>query len=57
MTTNRPILPGPHQGGIIAWFAQNSVAANLLMLCIIVMGLLSINELRKEAFPAARPTR
>ena len=40
------------QGGIIAWFAGNSVAANLLMLTIIFLGLMSFNQLRKEAFPA-----
>ncbi len=37
--------------GIIAWFAANSVAANLLMLSIIFLGLMSFNQLRKEAFP------
>ena len=37
--------------GIIAWFAMNSVAANLLMLSIIFLGLISFNQLRKEAFP------
>lgn len=41
--------------GIIAWFAGNHVAANLLMICIIVLGLMSINSLRKEAFPS-RPS-
>ena len=39
------------QRGIIAWFAGNSVAANLLMLSVIILGLLSFNQLRKEAFP------
>ncbi|MCG7531908.1 efflux RND transporter permease subunit [Psychrobium sp. MM17-31] len=39
------------QRGIIAWFAGNSVAANLLMISVIVLGLLSFNQLRKEAFP------
>ena len=39
------------QRGIIAWFAGNSVAANLLMLSIIFLGLMSFNQLRKEAFP------
>ena len=37
--------------GIIAWFASNSVAANLLMLSVIFLGLISFNQLRKEAFP------
>ena len=42
----------PHQQkGIIAWFAGNSVAANLLMISIIFLGLMSFNQLRKEAFP------
>ncbi|MEZ9059232.1 efflux RND transporter permease subunit [Vibrio pelagius] len=41
--------------GIIAWFAQNSVAVNLLMLGVIMVGLFSINSLRKEAFPSLEP--
>lgn len=41
--------------GIIAWFAENSVAANLLMIGVISLGLLSINTLRKEAFPSIEP--
>ncbi|MFL0806637.1 MAG: efflux RND transporter permease subunit [Oceanobacter sp.] len=40
-----------NHSGIIAWFAGNSVAANLLMICIILLGFLSIDGLRKEAFP------
>ena len=44
-----------HQKGIIAWFAANSVAANLLMLSIIFLGIMSFNQLRKEAFPS-RPS-
>ncbi|MDR9826803.1 efflux RND transporter permease subunit [Vibrio sp. FNV 38] len=41
--------------GIIAWFAKNSVAANLLMVGMILVGLFSINSLRKEAFPSLEP--
>ncbi|MCP4323836.1 MAG: efflux RND transporter permease subunit [Alteromonadales bacterium] len=37
--------------GIIAWFARNSVAANLLMIIIIVGGLLTANTIRKQFFP------
>ncbi|WP_022941288.1 efflux RND transporter permease subunit [Psychromonas hadalis] len=37
--------------GIIAWFARNPVAANLLMLIIIVGGLLTANTIRKQFFP------
>ena len=43
------------QRGVIAWFAQNPIAANLLMLCIIIAGVLSASELRKEAFPSMEP--
>ena len=37
--------------GLIAWFAANHVAANLLMLVIIVAGLLSAFSIRKETQP------
>ncbi|MDO6526739.1 efflux RND transporter permease subunit [Motilimonas sp. 1_MG-2023] len=37
--------------GIIAWFARNSVAANLLMIMIIVGGLLTAGSIRKQFFP------
>ena len=38
--------------GIIAWFAANSVAANLLMILIIVGGLITVGTIRKEMNPA-----
>jgi multidrug efflux pump subunit AcrB len=41
--------------GLIAWFAENSVAANLLLFCMIVLGLMSLSTLRKEAFPSMEP--
>ena len=37
--------------GLIAWFASNNVAANLLMLFIIVAGLISAVTLRKQTTP------
>ena len=37
--------------GIIAWFARNSVAANLLMIFILVGGLLTAGTIRKQMFP------
>jgi len=37
--------------GIIAWFASNHVAANLLMCLIIVAGLLSATTIRKQTQP------
>ncbi|MDO3381892.1 efflux RND transporter permease subunit [Gilvimarinus algae] len=37
--------------GIIAWFARNSVAANLLMVVIVLVGLYSALTLQKQMFP------
>ena len=37
--------------GILAWFASNHVAANLLMLLIVAAGLLSIFTAKMEVFP------
>ncbi|UTF60015.1 efflux RND transporter permease subunit [Gilvimarinus sp. DA14] len=37
--------------GIIAWFARNSVAANLLMIVLVIMGLFSAMTIRKQMFP------
>ena len=37
--------------GIIAWFARNSVAANLLLFLIVVAGAMSIFSVRKQMFP------
>lgn len=43
---------------MIAWFAKNSVAANLLMACIVMAGILTIQtELKLEVFPSAEPDR
>jgi multidrug efflux pump subunit AcrB len=39
--------------GLIAWFIKNPVAANLLMLFIIVAGALSAFSISKEMFPRA----
>jgi len=40
------------RAGIIYWFANNPVAANLLMVVIIVLGLYSALTIRKEMFPS-----
>ena len=37
--------------GMISWFAKNSVAANLLMVLIIVSGAISIISINSEVFP------
>lgn len=38
--------------GVIAWFVHNPVAANLLMLSIMIAGILSLPQIRKELVPA-----
>ena len=41
---------------MIAWFARNSVAANLLMVTIVLGGFLAIKtELKLEVFPSSDP--
>ncbi|AXR05974.1 efflux RND transporter permease subunit [Salinimonas sediminis] len=37
--------------GLIAWFARNSVAANLLMGFILVVGLASFSSIQRQMFP------
>jgi len=37
--------------GIIAWFARNAIAANLLMIFILVGGFLTIQTINKQMFP------
>ena len=46
--TPKPWVP-PH--GPIAWMAQNAVAANLLMLVLVVGGLFMLGRIRQEVFP------
>ena len=41
----------PSARGVIAWMARNSVAANLLMMVIIVGGLLAVMQVKQEVFP------
>ena len=50
-STNAP------SGGIISYFAKNSVAANLLMLFIAVVGLLSYFTIKQQLFPDQTPNR
>jgi len=45
----------PPTRGLIPWFASNPVAANLLMVLVIALGVLSLGSLRKEAFPTLEP--
>lgn len=39
------------QTGIIAYFANNSVAANLMMIFIIIMGIISYFSIQRQMFP------
>ncbi len=41
--------------GILAWFAANPVAANLLMFIVFLGGILSLMEMDKQAFPRFSP--
>ena len=41
--------------GIIPWFATNPVAANLLLMLVIVLGIMATGTIRKEAFPSMEP--
>jgi multidrug efflux pump subunit AcrB len=43
--------------GIIGWFASNNVAANLLLITTITVGVFSLGSIRKEAFPSLDPDR
>lgn len=38
--------------GIIAWFARNHVAANLVMITIIIGGTINLFSIKKEVFPS-----
>ncbi|MEE2914177.1 MAG: efflux RND transporter permease subunit, partial [Pseudomonadota bacterium] len=40
------------QTGLIAWFAHNHVAANLLLIFVIVAGIYSLMVVKKESMPA-----
>ena len=48
---NRPHQDIDTNSGIIAWFTRNSVAANLLMIFILVGGFFTINTINKQMFP------
>ena len=46
----------PRTGGPIAWMARNSVAANLLMLVLILGGIyMMLNQVKQEYLPSAEP--
>ncbi len=41
--------------GLIAWWVRNPVAANLLMVGILIAGWLGLSNIQKEAFPSLQP--
>ncbi|MFC6978434.1 efflux RND transporter permease subunit [Microbulbifer taiwanensis] len=53
---SRAIHGSGQTDGIIAWFAANPVAANLLMLLVMALGLMQMGALRREAFPSTEPS-
>lgn len=54
---NQPVSPQPPQPdrplekGLVAWFTRNTVAANLLMVFIIIGGIASVFSIRKQMQP------
>ncbi len=48
-------MTAPTEKGVIAWMANNPVAANLLMIVIMLGGLAAITDLTKETFPTFNP--
>ncbi len=48
---SEPATPISPHGGIVAWFARNHVAANLLMVSIILLGAWSLSNTRVETMP------
>lgn len=53
MTNKAPLAPEnlPKETGVIAWMANNPVAANLLMLVVMVAGIQGMFNVTKEVFP------
>lgn len=47
----------PQSRGIIAWFKDNHVAANILMMFLVVGGLVTAFNMRTETFPTVDPRR
>ena len=45
----------PESKGLISWFANNHVAANILMMLFLVGGLFAISNMRTETFPSIDP--
>lgn len=56
MLPNHPYNPHTEKsGGFIAFFADNHVAANMLMLFLLVAGIISLANMRRQFFPNIDP--
>ena len=51
MSDQAAVSPEDEVHGLIGWFAQNHVAANLMMFAIIIGGITGVFLLKKETFP------
>ncbi len=49
------MLPGSANQGLISWFIRNPVAANLLMIVLLVGGAMSAVNLQRQVFPTISP--
>jgi len=47
--------PNANGGGLIGWFVRNPVAANLLMVVLLIGGVLAAGNLRTQVFPTIQP--
>ena len=47
--------PHDHHKGLIGWFVDNHVAANIMMMFLVIGGILSIKMMRTETFPSIDP--
>jgi len=47
--------PHPDAGGLIGWFSNNHVAANILMFFLLIGGVFSLGVMRRETFPSIDP--
>lgn len=50
-SSNTPRATATATTGVMAWFARNHVAANLLMIAVVVIGLLVARGIRQEIYP------
>ena len=59
LSENSPTIPSVRHAdrrrGLVAWFIANPVAANLLMVLLLVGGALSAMNLRSQVFPTISP--